>query len=132
MSLGTISPRTRTGPACRCLLSAVSCTRACFVSFLVAKTMDRGPPPPDLQYQPISFTATKPLSGIEARKYLEDPSTRSVSSLPMKLYLVRVDSEEKQNDYRSCGHRLYQSKGGRPAICGNAFEHNPLAVTVFK
>ena len=95
------------------------------------------PPPPDLQYQPISFTATKPLSGIEARQYLEDPSTRTVSSLPLKpsggeLYLVRVDSEEKQNDYRSCGHRLYQSKGGRPAICGNAFEHNPLAVTVFK
>ena len=86
--------------------------------------MNQERPPPDLQYQPISFTATTPLSGINARIYLEDPCTRSVSSLPLKprggeLYLVRVDSEAKQNDYRSCGHRLYQTKGGRPAVCGN-------------
>ena len=79
----------------------------------------------ELPYQPIAYAIQTVISSFEARKYLEDPETPTVASLPFKpkggeLFLVTVNEDSKRNDWRSCGHHFYQTKGGKPSIAGNS------------
>lgn len=79
----------------------------------------------ELPYQPVSYSSPIPLTAFEARKYLEDSETPTVISIPFKpkggeLFLVEVQEDNKRNDWRSCGHHFYQTKGGKPSVAGNS------------
>ena len=79
----------------------------------------------NLSNQPVSYSSPIPLTAFEARKYLEDSETPTVISIPFKpkggeLFLVEVQEDKKRNDWRSCGHHFYKTKGGKPSVAGNS------------